>query len=117
MKDVVYSKKLVAIYMLAILVFGQIALAVHSAVHFDHVFHEKIIQVDSASHSNSNPEHLKHPCPECLLTHAFHAADIPVTLYVPLISFIEHTINPDTLLFSGYIFNLYEATGPPLISV
>ncbi len=112
-----YRNKLIAICMLAILVFGQIALAAHSVVHFDHVFHEKIIQVDSASHSDSNPEHFKHQCPECLLTHAFHAADIPVILYVPLISFVEHTINPDTCLFSGNIFNLYEATGPPLISV
>ena len=112
-----YRNKLIAICMLAILVFGQIELAAHTAVHFDHVFHEKIIQLDSASHSDSNPEHLKHQCPECLLTHAFHAADIPVTLYVLLISFVEHTLNPDIRLFSGYIFNLYKATGPPLISV
>lgn len=112
-----YRNKLIAICMLAILVFGQIALAAHSAVHLDHVVHEKFVQIDSTSHSDSNPEHLKHQCPECLLTHAFHAADIPVTLYVLLISFVEHTINPGSLLFSGYIFNLYEATGPPLVSV
>lgn len=117
MKDIVYSNKLVTIYMLAILVFGQIALAMHSAVHFDHGLYEKIVQADNASHSDSKPAHLKHQCPECLLTHAFHAADIPVSVYVPLISFVRHTINPDNLLFSGNIFILYEATGPPSISL
>ena len=101
--------------MLAILVLGQFALATHSAVHYDHIFHENVAQTDDTSHSPH--KHIKHKCPECLLTHAFSVADIPTVFNYPEVKYVTHTHILTVLEFQNRTFQFYDATGPPVTSI
>ena len=115
MKNIIYRNKLIAICMLAVLVFGQFALATHSAVHYDDISHENVAQTDDTSHSPH--KHIKNKCPECLLTHAFNITDIPAIFNYPEIQSVKHTHIFTVSNLKNRRFQSYDATGPPITSI
>lgn len=116
MKITKISNKLLAICMFAILVFGQMAISVHSAVHIDSEITNSAYTSDDHN-SNHDDKDLKHQCPECLLTQAFQFAILTDVFYVSERACFKCTFI--TRWHSNTSLNLhsYQARGPPLLLI
>jgi len=103
--------KFISLWALIALMFGQVALAYHSASHIEHGFSQEMVASnDIHDEHNHDKENRKHECPECLLTKSLQTAfyNAPITLHFSL--------QAETVIFTTLIptasVSLYNSNTP-----
>lgn len=114
-----HLKKIISLWALLALIFGQITLAHHSASHIDHGFSQEIsITHDVGDNHHHHKDNKKHKCPECLLTKSLQTVfyNAPITLFFS--SKIEN-IAPvkQSLIVYGFYYNPNSPRAPPAILI
>ena len=93
--------------------FGQVALAAHSATHIDHgISHEVIALQDQDGNHENNHEHQKkkHDCPECVLTKSLQTAFYNTPALISVYSGMD--VSPLSSHFNIFVEARYKAHSP-----
>lgn len=118
-----HYKKLISLWALLALMFGQVSLAHHSATHIDHGASQNLIVFNDADHGHEHEhdeEHKKktHACPQCVLTKSLQTAfynSFAVLLSVPQTETILPT--QQSYLISSNHFKANAPRAPPAILI
>lgn len=101
----VYTKRLTAFLLLFALIFSQISISSHAAIHPDHSY--SVGSYDT-KYSHDDKHHSKHKCPECFLTKAFQNAlaadssfDFGALLYLQAYAFAQKDV-AETFVTANY---------------
>lgn len=115
------SSKLIALCMLTILVLGQMAVSVHSAIHAAHftiqAAHETNKHDAHDNHTDQDKQNLTHQCPECLLTKAFNLAILTDSPPISALHFSKSVFNKAVYRSNDSRTDAYQARGPPSLLI
>jgi hypothetical protein len=104
------SHRLIAFLILLALVFSQLAMSVHAAIHSDH------ISVAGYEHDKSSPsKSTKHKCSECLFAKVMHAGWASAELQI-LVSFFQKlslSLSASNLILNAQRAD-YQSRAPPI---
>lgn len=116
-----HFRKFIFAWALLALMIGQFSLAQHSAVHIDHGFSTKIIASHDGHEDHQNDPkkgHLKHQCPECLLTKSLQTAfyNAPVTFVIGIEKQSRDLFKQSSAIVDCY-FNPNSPRAPPVFLI
>lgn len=112
-------RKIISVWALLALMIAQIAVAQHSAAHFDHGFESPYLELSTADHQDQNDdddqEHeTAHECPECLVTKSLSAAFVSDhALHQELLTGADHFYVTETPYVSARQTKPYNPRAPP----
>jgi hypothetical protein len=113
-------KRLVAFIVLAMLLYAQVSLPAHAALHYDHMHDISASECEHGheyGHGHEN-EHDPHSCPECFVFASFKAALSVDGSYEARIFPAERPCDSSVTQSAGIWFDAsYEARAPPVLSV
>ena len=112
-----HFRKLVSLWALLALMFGQVALAHHSATHIDHRISYESASTYNDEH-NDQEESTKHQCPECVLTKSLQTAFYNATATLFYASQAE-VLLPQEYSFATVVnrYNSNSPRAPPAILI
>lgn len=113
-----HFKKSISVWALLALIFGQLILAQHNAVHIEHGFSQEIASFHDGHKHDHDEEEKEHQCPECLLTETLNIGfyhHSTIVFMVPTTSGFTLQEKSDYILSARYQANLPRA--PPVVLI